>query len=47
VSGFGYQNYGIKPDIVTMAKGVASGYVAILVLRHNFEAVDLFKDDRQ
>lgn len=26
---FGYQNFDIKPDIVTMAKGVASGYAAI------------------
>jgi len=26
---FGYQQYGIQPDIVTMAKGVASGYAAI------------------
>lgn len=26
---FGYQHYGIKPDIVTVAKGVASGYAAI------------------
>ncbi len=26
---FGYQHYGIKPDIVTMAKGVASSYAAI------------------
>lgn len=26
---FGYQHYGIKPDIVTMAKGVASAYAAI------------------
>lgn len=26
---FGYQHYGIRPDIVTMAKGVASGYAAI------------------
>lgn len=26
---FGYQHYGLKPDIVTMAKGVASGYAAI------------------
>lgn len=26
---FGYQHYGIEPDIVTMAKGVASGYAAI------------------
>ncbi|SHI82057.1 aspartate aminotransferase family protein [Wenxinia saemankumensis] len=26
---FGYQQFGVKPDIVTMAKGVASGYAAI------------------
>ena len=26
---FGYQHYGIEPDMVTMAKGVASGYAAI------------------
>jgi taurine-pyruvate aminotransferase len=26
---FGYQHYGIQPDFVTMAKGVASGYAAI------------------
>ena len=28
---FGYQHYGVEPDIVTMAKGVASGYAAISV----------------
>ncbi len=28
---FGYQHYGVSPDIVTMAKGVASGYAAISV----------------
>lgn len=26
---FGYQNFNVKPDIVTMAKGVAAGYAAI------------------
>lgn len=26
---FGYEHYGITPDIVTMAKGLASGYAAI------------------
>ncbi|MEL6220649.1 MAG: aminotransferase class III-fold pyridoxal phosphate-dependent enzyme [Pseudomonadota bacterium] len=26
---FGYQHFGIEPDMVTMAKGVASGYAAI------------------
>ncbi|MEM7194738.1 MAG: aminotransferase class III-fold pyridoxal phosphate-dependent enzyme [Pseudomonadota bacterium] len=29
---FGYQHYGVKPDMVTMAKGVASGYAAISVM---------------
>ncbi|HEY5739403.1 MAG TPA: aminotransferase class III-fold pyridoxal phosphate-dependent enzyme [Gammaproteobacteria bacterium] len=29
---FGYQHFGVKPDIVTMAKGVASGYAAISVM---------------
>ena len=28
---FGYQHFGVKPDIVTMAKGIASGYAAIPV----------------
>jgi taurine-pyruvate aminotransferase len=29
---FGYQHYGVKPDMVTMAKGLASGYAAISAL---------------
>ncbi|MCP4334713.1 MAG: aminotransferase class III-fold pyridoxal phosphate-dependent enzyme [Gammaproteobacteria bacterium] len=29
---FGYQHYDVVPDMVTMAKGVASGYAAISVL---------------
>ena len=29
---FGYQHFGAKPDMVTMAKGVASGYAAISVM---------------
>ncbi len=29
---FGYQNFGIKPDMVTTAKGLASGYAAISCL---------------
>ncbi len=28
---FGYQHFGVQPDIVTMAKGLASGYAAISV----------------
>ncbi|MGY3437675.1 MULTISPECIES: aminotransferase family protein [unclassified Marinovum] len=42
---FGYQHYGIQPDMVTMAKGVASGYAAIACLVTTEEVFDLFKDD--
>ncbi len=42
---FGYQNYGIKPDFVTMAKGVASGYAAISCCVTSEKVFDLFKDD--
>lgn len=42
---FGYQNYGIKPDFVTMAKGVASGYAAISCTVTTEAVFDLFKDD--
>jgi taurine-pyruvate aminotransferase len=42
---FGYQNYGVKPDMVTMAKGVASGYAAIACLVTSEEVFELFKDD--
>jgi len=42
---FGYQHYGIKPDMVTMAKGVASGYAAIACLVTTEEVFDKFKDD--
>ncbi|WP_138473318.1 aspartate aminotransferase family protein [Poseidonocella sp. HB161398] len=42
---FGYQQYGIKPDFVTMAKGVASGYAAIACLVTTEKVFDLFKTD--
>ncbi len=42
---FGYQQYGIKPDMVTMAKGVASGYAAIACLVTTEEVFDQFKSD--
>ena len=42
---FGYQHYDVKPDIVTMAKGVASGYAAISLTVTTEEVFDLFKDD--
>ena len=42
---FGYQNYGVKPDMVTMAKGVASGYAAIACLVTTDDVFEMFKDD--
>lgn len=42
---FGYQNYGIQPDFVTMAKGVASGYAAISCTVTTEAVFDMFKDD--
>lgn len=41
---FGYQHYGVKPDIVTMAKGVASGYAAISCTVTTEEVFNQFKD---
>ena len=42
---FGYQNYGVKPDFVTMAKGVASGYAAISCTVTTEKVFEMFKDD--
>lgn len=42
---FGYQHFGVKPDIVTMAKGVASGYAAISCTVTTEEVFQMFKDD--
>ena len=41
---FGYQHYGIQPDMVTMAKGVASGYAAISCLVTTNQVFDMFMD---
>lgn len=42
---FGYQHYGVEPDIVTMAKGVASGYAAISCTVTTAAVFDAFKSD--
>jgi taurine-pyruvate aminotransferase len=42
---FGYQHYGIRPDFVTMAKGVASGYAAIACMVTTEAVFGLFKSD--
>ncbi|MEO1307709.1 MAG: aminotransferase class III-fold pyridoxal phosphate-dependent enzyme [Pseudomonadota bacterium] len=44
---FGYQQFGVKPDIVTMAKGVASGYAAISCTVTTEAVFDMFKDDHE
>ncbi|WP_372802803.1 hypotaurine--pyruvate aminotransferase Tpa [Paracoccus seriniphilus] len=41
---FGYQHYGIEPDFVTMAKGVASGYAAISCAVTTERVFEMFKD---
>jgi len=40
---FGYQQYGIEPDFVTMAKGVASGYAAISCTVTTERVFEMFK----
>tara|TARA_R110000751_G_scaffold271365_3_gene371418 strand:+ start:13286 stop:14674 length:1389 start_codon:yes stop_codon:yes gene_type:complete len=42
---FGYQHYGIQPDMVTMAKGVASGYAAISCTVTTEDVFNQFKSD--
>jgi len=42
---FGYQHFGIRPDFVTMAKGVASGYAAIACTVTTEAVFEMFKDD--
>jgi len=42
---FGYQHYGIKPDIVTMAKGLASSYAAISCCVTTEEVFEKFKGE--
>ncbi|MBZ0127825.1 MAG: aminotransferase class III-fold pyridoxal phosphate-dependent enzyme [Rhodobacteraceae bacterium] len=42
---FGYQQYGIEPDFVTMAKGVASGYAAISCTVTTERVFEMFKAD--
>jgi len=42
---FGYQHYGVQPDFVTMAKGVASGYAAVACTVTTEAIFEMFKDD--
>src|SRR5699024_6400513 len=40
---FAFQHYGIKPDIVTMAKGITSGYLPLAATAVRKEIYDAFK----
>ncbi|MEZ5537060.1 MAG: aminotransferase class III-fold pyridoxal phosphate-dependent enzyme [Thiolinea sp.] len=42
---FGYQHYGVQPDMVTMAKGLASGYAAISCTVTTEAVFNDFKDE--
>ncbi|WP_127529329.1 aspartate aminotransferase family protein [Paenibacillus kobensis] len=41
---FGHQNYGVKPDIITMAKGLTSGYLPLAATAVRKEIYEAFKD---
>ncbi|CRK83162.1 aspartate aminotransferase family protein [Neobacillus massiliamazoniensis] len=40
---FGFMNYGIKPDIITMAKGITSGYLPLSATAVRKEIYEAFK----
>ncbi|GAF63142.1 putative aminotransferase [Bacillus sp. TS-2] len=40
---FGFMNYGIQPDIITMAKGITSGYLPLAATAVKKEIYDQFK----
>ncbi|WP_223067562.1 aspartate aminotransferase family protein [Paenibacillus caui] len=41
---FGHQNYGVKPDIVTMAKGLTSAYLPLSATAVRKDIYEAFKD---
>jgi len=42
---FGYQHFGVEPDFVTMAKGLASGYAAISCTVTTERVFEMFKEN--
>jgi taurine-pyruvate aminotransferase len=40
---FGFMNYGVKPDIITMAKGITSGYLPLSATAVKKEIYEAFK----
>jgi len=43
-SWFGFQHYGVKPDIVSMAKGLSSGYLPIAATAVSSKIVDVLRE---
>ncbi|MFC4768168.1 aspartate aminotransferase family protein [Effusibacillus consociatus] len=41
---FGHQNFGVKPDIVTMAKGITSGYLPLSATAVRADIADCFNE---
>ncbi|MEK4253665.1 aspartate aminotransferase family protein [Ureibacillus sp. FSL K6-2830] len=41
---FGFMNYGVKPDIITMAKGITSAYLPLSATAVKREIYEAFKD---
>ncbi|OLQ51219.1 aminotransferase [Bacillus licheniformis] len=44
---FGFMHYGVKPDIITMAKGITSGYMPLSVTAVKKEIYESFKGSDQ
>lgn len=44
---FGYMNYGIKPDIITMAKGITSAYLPLSATAVKKEIYEAFKGSEE
>lgn len=44
---FGFMNYGVKPDIITMAKGITSAYLPLSVTAVKKEIYDAFKGNEE
>lgn len=44
---FGYMNYGVKPDIITMAKGITSAYLPLSATAVKKEIYDAFKGSEE
>lgn len=42
---FGHQNFGVKPDIVTMAKGITSAYLPLSATAVRADIADRFKEE--